>query len=116
MVHSSHGRRRKHERHRKELPQAQGGAQAIEDAFYLSNFIKKSEKIEIAFERFFNFRKTKVQKLVRQSRTTSKIAITNKPMEVIRNFILKHTPQNFIEKQMIELYSIDKTIAKTLYK
>jgi len=89
----------------------QGGAQAIEDAYYLSNAIKNSEIINKAFAKFQTNRKNKVEKLVKQSRTTSKIAITNRPMEVIRNFILKYTPQKFMQKQMIELYSIDKTVA-----
>lgn len=94
----------------------QGGAQAIEDAYYLSNFIKNSDSIKKAFDSFFNQRKSKVQKLVKQSRATSKIAITNKPLEVIRNFILKSIPQKYMEKQMIELYKIDKTVANNGYK
>jgi len=47
---------------------------------------------------------------VKQSRMTSKIAITNRPLEIIRNVVLKYTPEKFIENQMIELYSIDKTV------
>lgn len=89
----------------------QGGAQAIEDAYYISRFIKNSGKIDRAFEKFYHHRKIKVQKLVKQSRTTSKIAITNRPMEIIRNFVLKCIPQKFMEKQMIELYSIDKMVS-----
>ncbi len=88
----------------------QGGAQAIEDAFYLSNFISNNRHIEKAFRDFFFFRKDKVQKLVRQSKMTSKIAITNKPFEVLRNFVLKHTPQKYLQKQMMDLYSIDTTV------
>lgn len=95
----------------------QGGAQAIEDAYYLSNFIKKyNGLLEIAFHTFSNYRKPKVQKLVKQSRLTSKIAITNKFTEVIRNFILRNTPESYIKKQMLELYSIDKTIVSNDYK
>jgi len=89
----------------------QGGAQAIEDSFYLSRFIKNSENIVNAFERFYSYRKNKVEKLVKQSRMTSKIAITNKYLEIVRNFVLKHTPKKFMDNQMIELYTIDKTIA-----
>lgn len=86
----------------------QGGAQAIEDAYYLSNFIKKSSNIEDAFNNFFSQRNNKVQKLVKQSRNTSKIAITNKPLEIIRNFIMKSIPQKYMEKQMLDLYKIEK--------
>ena len=89
----------------------QGGAQAIEDAFYLSNFIKKSNSLEMAFGEFYNYRKPKVKKLVKQSRLTSKIALTNKFMEIIRNFALKIIPESYMQKQMVELYSLDKTIA-----
>jgi len=88
----------------------QGGAEAIEDAYYLSYFIKNTESIDNAFDRFHAYRKTKVEKLVKQSRMTSKIAITNRPLEIIRNVVLKYTPEKFIENQMIELYSIDKTV------
>ncbi len=86
----------------------QGGAQAIEDAYYLSNYIHNSNTMEEAYTKFYNKRKSKVEKLVKQSRTTSKIAITSKPIEIIRNFILKYTPEKLMQKQMIALYEIDK--------
>ncbi|WP_298486746.1 FAD-dependent monooxygenase [uncultured Maribacter sp.] len=89
----------------------QGGAQAIEDAYYLSNFIPQYDNLETAYYKFYNYRKPKIEKLVKQSRLTSKIAITNKFIEKIRNFILKKTPESYMKKQMIELYSLDKTIA-----
>ncbi|WP_272151442.1 FAD-dependent monooxygenase [Tenacibaculum aiptasiae] len=90
----------------------QGGAQAIEDAYYLSNLIKKSKNNTSAFDKFYAYRKNKVIKLVKNSRITSKIAITNKPLEILRNFILRMTPTKLLQKQMIELYQIDKVIAK----
>ncbi|NJC28487.1 FAD-dependent monooxygenase [Neolewinella antarctica] len=89
----------------------QGGAQAIEDAYYLSNFINSSKCIEDAFHRFHSSRKTKVEKLVKQSRFASKIAITNRPVEILRNFVLRNTPERFMQSQMIELYTIDKSVA-----
>ncbi|WP_024770957.1 FAD-dependent monooxygenase [Aquimarina macrocephali] len=93
----------------------QGGAQAIEDAFYVSHFIKKSKSIETAYEDFYNYRKSKVEKLVKQSRITSKIAITNRFIEIIRNFTLKYTPEKYMQKQMAELYKLDKTIINNMY-
>ncbi|WP_106793438.1 FAD-dependent monooxygenase [Aquimarina sp. Aq78] len=90
----------------------QGGAQAIEDAFYVSHFIKKSKSVATAYEDFYSYRKSKVEKLVKQSRITSKIAITNRFIEIIRNFTLKHTPEKYMQKQMVELYTLDKTITK----
>lgn len=93
----------------------QGGAQAIEDAYYLSNFIKNSSSMEHTFNIFFSQRKNKVQKLVKQSRNTSKIAITNRSLEMIRNFIMKSIPQKYLEKQMLDLYKIQKNdIIRTL--
>lgn len=92
----------------------QGGAQAIEDAYYLSNFIYKSSSLEIAYDKFYTYRKPKVEKLVKQSRLTSKIAITNRFMETIRNFILKKTPESYMRKQMVELYTLEKTIANNV--
>ncbi len=89
----------------------QGGAQAIEDAFYLANFMTKSTDVETAYKEFYKYRKAKVEKLVKQSRLTSKIAITNRFMEKIRNFFIKYTPESVMKKQMIELYQLDKTIA-----
>jgi 2-polyprenyl-6-methoxyphenol hydroxylase-like FAD-dependent oxidoreductase len=88
----------------------QGGAQAIEDGYYLSNFISKYDNLETAYDKFYIYRKPKIEKLVKQSRLTSKIAITNKVMEKIRNFILKKTPESYMKKQMVELYTLDKTI------
>ena len=92
----------------------QGGVQAIEDAYHLSNFIYKSSSLETAYDKFYIYRKPKVEKLVKQSRFTSKIAITNRFMEIIRNFILKKTPKSYMKKQMVELYTLDKTIANNV--
>ncbi len=90
----------------------QGGAQAIEDAFYISNLIYTSVDMEKAFDAFCNYRKPKVDALVKQSRLTSKIAITNRFLEILRNFVLKHTPQKYVQKQMVALYELDKTITR----
>ena len=80
----------------------------------IANFIKKSTDFEKAFEEFYNSRKSKIEKLVKQSRMTSKIAITNRPFELIRNLVLKYTPRKFMEKQMLDLYTIDKTVATNI--
>ncbi|WP_103072178.1 FAD-dependent monooxygenase [Aquimarina sediminis] len=84
----------------------QGGAQAIEDAFYLANILQKQKDTQKAFQMFFETRKKKVQKLVKQSRITSKIAITNPVGEKIRNFVLRNTPEKYIQNQMIDLYTL----------
>ena len=87
---------------------------SFDTSYYLSNFISNSKSLETAYDKFYTYRKPKVEKLVKQSRLTSKIAITNRFMEVIRNFVLKATPESFMKKQMLELYELDKTIANTI--
>lgn len=91
----------------------QGGAQAIEDAFYLSNFINESIDMEATYDKFYKYRKPKIEKLVKQSRLTSKIAITNRLFEIVRNMVLKHIPETYMQKQMLQLYKLDKTIVNT---
>ena len=44
------------------------GAHVIEDAFNISNFIKKSNKLETAYNKSYTYRKSKFEKLVKQSR------------------------------------------------
>lgn len=83
----------------------QGGAQAIEDAFYLSNAIKEVE--ENAFELFQKRRKKKVNAIVKQSWNTGKMAHW-KYGKRARNFIMQNIPKNIIEKKMIELYELEK--------
>ncbi|CAL2090856.1 FAD_binding_3 domain-containing protein [Tenacibaculum sp. 190524A02b] len=86
----------------------QGGAQAIEDAYFISNFLKRYRlNFNTAYNEFYKHRKPKVQHLVRQSRFTSKIAITNKIGELIRNFILKSTPDKLMQKQMYSIYKLN---------
>lgn len=84
----------------------QGGAQAIEDAYYLSELIKGQPKENI-FELFQQKRIKKVNSIVKQSWITGKIAHW-KYGRGFRNFILKHMPDTLLEKKMIELYKIEK--------
>ena len=83
----------------------QGGAQSIEDAYYLSNLILKQPNKNI-FELFQQKRKTKVNSIVKQSWITGEIAHW-KYGKGIRNFLLKNTPKKLIEKKMIKMYEID---------
>lgn len=84
----------------------QGGAQAIEDAYYLSQF-QHINPDQFIFHKFQQFRQKKVNKIVSQSWTTGKMAHW-KYAQGLRNFMLKNAPTRVIEKQMIELYSIEK--------
>ncbi|PQJ71999.1 FAD-dependent monooxygenase [Polaribacter butkevichii] len=84
----------------------QGGAQAIEDAFYLSKLIA-TYKDENVFELFQQKRQKKVSLVVNQSWTTGKMAHL-KYGQTFRNFILKSVPKKIIDKKMIALYQIEK--------
>ena len=86
----------------------QGGAQAIEDAYYLSNLIAKNPKPN-NFEVFQQKRQSKVNTIVKQSWTTGKMAHW-KYGTGFRNLILKSIPKRILDKKMIKLYEIDKTI------
>ena len=84
----------------------QGGAQAIEDAHTLSHLMAmhKSEK---AFQEFERIRKPKVKFIVNQSWNTGKMAHW-KYATGIRNTLFKLMPKKLIEKQMLNMYSIEK--------
>ena len=83
----------------------QGGAQAIEDAYYLSNVIQ-GETNGNSFELFQQKREKKVNAIVQQSWTTGKMAHW-KYGRGLRNFLLKNIPKKILEKKMIEMYQIE---------
>ncbi|WP_299897272.1 FAD-dependent monooxygenase [uncultured Aquimarina sp.] len=87
----------------------QGGAQAIEDAYYLSELISKNTNKNI-FEIFEQKRRKKVNQIVKQSWNTGRIAHWRYG-KGLRNFFLKNAPKKMIEKQMLEMYQIDKTVS-----
>ncbi|QXP64583.1 FAD-dependent monooxygenase [Polaribacter sp. HaHaR_3_91] len=84
----------------------QGGAQAIEDAFYLSNLIADNKGKNV-FELFQQKRQKKVDLVVNQSWMTGKMAHW-KYGQGFRNFILKSVPKAIINKKMIALYQLEK--------
>lgn len=82
----------------------QGGAQAIVDAYTLSQLIM-TNSINNVFEVFQNERQSKVNEIVRQSWSTGKMAHW-KYGQNFRNFLLRNLPSRILEKKMIELYKI----------
>ena len=84
----------------------QGGAQAIEDAFYLSNLIAENKGKNV-FELFQQKRQKKVDLVVNQSWMTGKMAHW-KYGRGFRDFILKSVPKAIINKKMIALYQLEK--------
>jgi len=86
----------------------QGGAQAIEDAYYLSNLIK-SNLNENIFKFFQQKRQSKVNTIVKQSWATGKMAHW-KYGKKFRNFLLKSMPKRILENKMKEMYKIEKVL------
>lgn len=84
----------------------QGGAQAIEDAYYLSHLLEKSPR-ENVFQLFQQKRQAKVDSIVKQSWTTGKMAHW-KYGKGIRNALLKRVPKTLLNKKMVEMYEIEK--------
>jgi len=83
----------------------QGGAQAIEDAYYLTHFLKNySDKN--TFRLFQEKRQAKVNSIVKQSWTTGKMAHW-KYGTGFRNFLLKNFPEGLMLKKMIDMYQIE---------
>lgn len=86
----------------------QGGAQAIEDAYYLSHFIENYPDKNV-FELFYKKRTEKVNSIVKQSWTTGKIAHW-KYGKNFRNFLLRNMPKKILEKKILEMYQIEKSL------
>ena len=84
----------------------QGGAQAIEDAYYMSQVIEKNPGTN-HFELFQQKRQSKVNAIVNQSWNTGKLAHI-KYGKRLRNFFIKNAPKGIIEKKMLELYTLEQ--------
>lgn len=84
----------------------QGGGQAIEDAYYLSNIILRNSDKGF-FQLFYDKRKHKVNQIVKNSWSTGKMAHI-KYGQSIRNFLLKNMPQKLMKKQMQSILEIEK--------
>jgi len=83
----------------------QGGAQAIEDAHFLSETILNTTEGQ-AFNVFQEKRYKKVNTIVNQSWTTGKMAHWKRG-KGLRNILMKSIPKSVFEKKMLEMYSID---------
>ncbi len=86
----------------------QGGAQAIEDAYYLTHFIKQFPNQNI-FESFQQKRQDKVTTIVNQSWLTGQMAHW-KYGRGLRNLIIKTIPKRLLEKKLMALYKIEKVL------
>lgn len=84
----------------------QGGAQAIEDAYYLSNLIQVNPNHNI-FDLFQQKRQSKVNMIVNLSWKTGRMAHWRYGKS-FRNFILKNLPKRILENKLFEMYQIEK--------
>ena len=82
----------------------QGGAQAIEDGYYLGKLISENPKKNI-FKAFETKRFKRVNSIVKQSWVTGKIANMNTGY-YIRNAIFSAIPKKLIDKNMYSVYDL----------
>ena len=84
----------------------QGACQGIEDAFYISHFIKNHREPYEAFAEFEKHRRDKVDYVVNNSYSFGKMVHHNTGQFLLRN-MMKLTPESILNKQMKKLYSLD---------
>jgi len=82
----------------------QGGAQAIEDAYFLAKIIKMQKNVN-AFKVFQEKRMKKVNLIVRRSRLMGIIGHW-RYFTGIRNFVLKNTPRSILKEQWGIVYKL----------
>ncbi|WP_089119584.1 FAD-dependent monooxygenase, partial [Cellulophaga lytica] len=83
----------------------QGGAQAIEDAYFLSKIIA-ANTTDSPFKEFQKVRYKKVNSIVNQSWITGKVAHLGFGSK-IRNMVFKNLPKSLIDKKMHFVYRLD---------
>lgn len=83
----------------------QGGAQGVEDAYYISNLMNKTMDYKKCFQNFEKLRKKKVNNIVKYSWMFGKL-IHNEISQNLLKLMNRLTPDKLIMKQMQQLYSI----------
>ena len=83
---------------------AQGAAMALEDACVLSNAIRNSSKLEIAFQDFSNLRFKRTSAIQSRSRQLGRIYHAKGALRIVRNIVLNSTPLHRFMKQLSWIY------------
>lgn len=84
----------------------QGGAQAVEDAWILSQLLKEGHSPKTTFEKFEHLRMKKVNQVVRTSWQIGKIA--HIPFgKSLRNMLMRHSSADKMHERLQEVYSIE---------
>ena len=84
----------------------QGGAQGMEDAYYISQALASDSNPEQAFTAFENRRRTKVDYIVNNSWRMGKMAHHSLGQAILKT-ILKWTPSPVLTRQMQSVYALD---------
>jgi 2-polyprenyl-6-methoxyphenol hydroxylase-like FAD-dependent oxidoreductase len=85
----------------------QGGCQAVEDAWYLADFLERYPDYAAAFDAYEQFRRPKVNYVVNTSFMVGKIS--NLGGEIgyrLRNWLLRSTPNRMAKKQLERLFKL----------
>lgn len=83
----------------------QGGAQGVEDAYYIANILSRSNSYTEAYSQFERDRRKKVDYVVNTSRQFGKMAHSRFGQPLLK-LMLKATPEKMMARQMQELYAI----------
>lgn len=83
----------------------QGGAQGIEDAYYMSNILSQVEQIDNAFDLFEKARMKKVNNIVNNSKFFGDAAHHPLKQWLVKN-AMKITPEAVLKKQMASVYDV----------
>ena len=85
----------------------QGGCQAIEDAWYLAEYLKSYGNIAEAFAAYEHFRRPKVNFVVNTSFMLGKISNLGGVLgHRLRNWVLSATPKKMAEGQLETLFRL----------
>jgi 2-polyprenyl-6-methoxyphenol hydroxylase-like FAD-dependent oxidoreductase len=86
----------------------QGGAQAIEDAYVLAEELARCHEPQQAIRTYEQMRIRKVRWIVKTAWRFGRIAhLRNRPARMARNWLLKHVPDWFSQRQLDRLYSLN---------
>lgn len=84
----------------------QGACQAIEDAFYISRYLKEADSPQDAFKAFEIQRRKKVDYVVNNSWNFGRM-VHNRAGQMLLKGMMKITPEKIVDKQMNMLYAVE---------
>lgn len=89
----------------------QGACQAIEDAYVIGKLFGQEKSVEAVFTQYEKLRLEKAHYIINTSWTIGKVAHYENSIAIwVRNFLVKNTPINIVEKQLNKVFSIEYNI------